>query len=82
MLREDPRPPDMKDFQDVYSLSLPSKFALPMQQESLWDKMMDERRRKDARTLLEQMRAEATNSLKDGDYILPDTLRNRSESNE
>ncbi len=82
VLREDPRPPDIKDFQEMYRASLPSKFALPLQQESLWDKMMDERRRKDARTLLEQMRAEATKSLSDGDYVLPDTLRNRGESNE
>jgi hypothetical protein len=82
VLREDPRPPDMKDFQDVYSLQMPSKFGSPILQESLWDKMMGEKRRKYEQTLLEQLRSEATKSLRDGEYDLPDTLRNRSEINE
>lgn len=79
MLREDPKLPDMKEFQEVYSLRAP-EIRFPGQPEPLWDRMMADRHRKYIQKLLEQMRAEATKELQGGEYVLPDNVRNRGDS--
>ncbi|HTU21446.1 MAG TPA: hypothetical protein VMG10_25640, partial [Gemmataceae bacterium] len=82
VLMEDPQPPERQEFYDVYSQpSLDDRdFLAPSQAEPLWSKMMADRQRKYARKVLEHLRSEATKDLQDGDYVLPDSVRNRSES--
>jgi hypothetical protein len=81
VLMEDPQPPERKEFFDAYSQpSLAHLDLLPVQQEPLWYQMMAERQRKYERAVLEQLRAEATKDLQDGEYVLPENVRNRSES--
>jgi hypothetical protein len=81
VLMEDPQPPERKEFYDAYSQpSMPSLDFMPAQEEPLWYKMMTDRQRKFERKVLEQLRAEATKDLQDGDYVLPDSVRTRTES--
>ena len=81
VLMEDPQPPERKEFYDAYSQpSLPNRDFMPAQEEPLWYKMMADRQRKYEQKLLEQLRAEATKDLQDGEYVLPDSVRTRSES--
>ena len=82
VLMEDPQPPQRREFYDVYNQPLLDNrdFMAPKQEEPLWSKMMADRQRKYAQKVLEQMRADATKDLQDGEYILPDSVRNRSES--
>jgi|GEM_PF-2472572 hypothetical protein len=81
VLMEDPQPPERKEFYDAYSQSsLAHLDLLPAQQEPLWYQMMAERQRKYDRQVLEQLRAEATKDLQDGEYVLPESIRNRGES--
>jgi hypothetical protein len=81
VLMEDPQPPERKEFYDAYSqTSMPSFDFMPAQEEPLWIKMMTNRQRKYERKVLEELRAEATKDLQDGEYVLPDAVRNRSES--
>jgi hypothetical protein len=81
VLREDPRPPDMKEFQEAYKLQNTANAGIS-RQEPLWDKMMVDRQRQYARQLLEQLRTEATKSLENGEYVLPETARNRGDSSD
>ncbi|HEY7330344.1 MAG TPA: hypothetical protein VH592_22080 [Gemmataceae bacterium] len=81
VLMEDPQSPERKEFYDAYSqTSLPSFDFMPAQEEPLWVKMMGDRQRKFERKVLEELRAEATKDLQDGEYVLPDIVRTRSES--
>jgi hypothetical protein len=82
VLMENPQPPERQEFYDVYGQpSLDNRdFMLPNQEEPMWSKMMADRQRKYALSVLEQLRTEATKELQDGEYVLPDNVRNRSES--
>lgn len=81
VLMEDPQPPERREFYGVYSqTSLDSLGLLPNQEESLWQQMMTDRQRKYAQKIVEQLRAEATKDLQDGEYVLPESVRNRGES--
>jgi hypothetical protein len=81
VLMEDPQPPERKEFYDAYSQpSLANLDLLPSQQEPLWNQMMADRQRKYDQKVLEQLRAEATKDLQDGEYVLPESVRNRGES--
>jgi hypothetical protein len=80
VLMEDPQPPQRKEFYDAYSQSsLPNLDLLPLHQGPLWDQMMADRQRKYHQMVLEQLRAEATKDLQDGEYVLPESVRNRGE---
>jgi hypothetical protein len=82
VLMEDPQPPERKEFYDAYNqASLGNLNLLPSQEEPLWNKMMADRQRKYNRKVLEQLRAEATKDIQDdGEYVLPDSIRNRAEA--
>jgi hypothetical protein len=81
VLMEDPQPPERQEFYDAYrQSSLPNLHLLPTQEEPLWYQMMAERQRKYEQEILVQLRTEATPDLQDGEYVLPDSVRNRSES--
>ncbi len=72
VLMENPQLPERKEFYEVYNLR--------NQEDPLWDKMTADRQHKYAQELLAQLRAEATKDLQGGEYVLPDNVRNRSES--
>jgi hypothetical protein len=80
VLMEDPQAPERKEFYDAYSQTSMPSFDLPGQEEPLWLKMMTDRQRKYERKMLEELRAEATKDLQDGEYVLPDIVRTRAES--
>lgn len=81
VLMEDPQPAERREFYGAYrQTSADSLGLLPSPEEPLWSQMMADRQRTYARKLMEQMRAEATKDLQDGDYVLPESVRNRSES--
>ncbi|MGH7168879.1 MAG: hypothetical protein ACRELG_01190, partial [Gemmataceae bacterium] len=82
VLMENPQPPERQEFYDVYNQPILENrgFMSFDQNEPLWSKMMADRQRKYARKVLEQLRSEATKDLQDGEYVLPDSVRNRSES--
>lgn len=82
VLMEDPQPPERKEFYDAYNqASLSNLNLLPSQEEPLWNQMMADRQRKYDRKVLEQLRAEATKDIQDdGEYVLPDSIRNRAEA--
>lgn len=81
VLMEDPQPPKREEFYGVYRRSsLDSLGLLPGQDEPLWQQMMADRQHDYAKKMLAQLRTEATKDLQDGDYVLPDSVRNRGES--
>lgn len=78
LLMEDPQPPKRQEFFDVYAQpELENRDLLPSQREPLWFQMMADRQRQYERKVLEQLRAEATKDLQDGEYDLPEEIRNR-----
>jgi hypothetical protein len=88
VLMEDPTPPERSEFYRVYNLLNQPKrdesnpFAKPPEP-PLWVRMMEQRQRKFARQIMEQLRAEATKELEDdGVYKLPESLRNRGPSSD
>lgn len=82
VLMENPQPPERREFYDVYGQpSLDNLGPLPNQEEQLWYKMMADRQRKFAQNVLMQLRTEATKDLQDGEYILPENVTNRGDSN-
>jgi hypothetical protein len=81
VLMEDPQPPERKEFYDAYNQASLGALNLPNQEEPLWNKMMADRQRKYDRKVLEQLRAEATKDIQDdGEYVLPESIRNRVEA--
>jgi hypothetical protein len=81
VLMENPQLPERREFYDVYNQpSLENLGLMPNQDEQLWYKMMAEQQRAYSQKILEQLRAEATKDLQDGEYVLPESVRNRSES--
>ncbi|MHB1422397.1 MAG: hypothetical protein ACYC3I_04210 [Gemmataceae bacterium] len=81
VLMENPQLPERREFLDVYNLpNIDNHNLFPNLDEPLWYQMMADRQRKYAQKLLEQLRAEATTDLQGGEYVLPDSIRNRSES--
>jgi hypothetical protein len=81
VLMENPQPPERREFYDVYGqLSLDNLGLLPVQEEQLWYKMMADQQRKFTQRIMEQLRAEATKDLQDGEYVLPESVRNRADS--
>lgn len=82
VLMENPQPPERREFYDVYGQPIVDNrdFMAPNQDEPLWSQMMADRQRKYARKVLEQLRSEATKDLQDGEYVLPDSVRNRGET--
>jgi hypothetical protein len=82
VLMENPQLPERREFYDVYGQPTLDNLGLfPDQEEQLWNKMMTERQRKFSQQMLEQLRAEATPDLQDGEYVLPESVRNRGDSN-
>ncbi len=81
VLMEDPQPAERREFYGAYrQSSMDNLGLLPNLQEPLWNQMMADRQHKYARKLMEQLRAEATPDLQDGEYVLPENIRNRGES--
>ncbi len=81
VLMENPQPPERREFYDVYGqLSLDALGLLPNQEDQLWYKMMADRQRKFTQDILKQLRSEATKDQQDGEYILPESITNRSDS--
>jgi hypothetical protein len=64
--------PTMKEFTELYSV-------VP-QSDQLWQMMMDEKHREFYQDLMKQLRAEAGKVDEDGNWIIPESIRNRSES--
>ncbi len=81
VLMENPQLPERREFYDVYNQpSLENLGLMPNQDEQLWYKMMAEQQRKYGQKILEQLRAEATKDLQDGEYVIPENVRSRGES--
>ena len=72
MLRENPQPPERREFYEVYNFR--------GEDNKVWNAMMQTRRQRYEQKLIEQLRAEATKSLEGGEYVLPDSVRGRGES--
>jgi hypothetical protein len=73
VLMEKPQIPERREFYEVYSSR--------GQDNIIWNQMMAARQRKYVDKMLEQMRAEATKNLENGEYVyLSDNVRNRADS--
>jgi hypothetical protein len=72
VLMEKPQVPDRREFYEVYDAR--------GQDNRLWAEMSNTRERKYAEKVLEQLRAEATKNLEDGEYVyLSDKVRGHGE---
>jgi hypothetical protein len=81
VLMENPQPPERSEFYKVYNLvNQENRNEFQKQEKPLWVQMMEDRQRKYIRGLMEQLRAEATKNLDNGEYVLPESVRNRGES--
>lgn len=72
VLMEKPSVPERREFYEIYSV--------PGKDNRLWMQMMQERQRTYSQKLMDQLRAEATPQLRDGNYDVPDAIRTRFDS--
>jgi len=72
VLKAEPGLPSRQRFYEVYNSHGMNN--------SLWTRMIDDRQRKYAEKVIEQLRAEATKDLEGGEYIIPEKVRSRGES--
>jgi hypothetical protein len=73
VLMEKPQVPERREFYEVYSSR--------GQDNIIWNQMMASRQRKYVDKMLEQMRAEATKNLENGEYVyLSDNVPSRADS--
>jgi hypothetical protein len=72
VLMEKPQVPERREFFDIYTT--------PGPEDRLWNEMMESRQRTYFLKVIEQLRTDATKSVENGEYVLPDNIRGRGES--
>lgn len=72
VLMEKPQVPERREFYDIYTT--------PGREDRLWNEMMESKRRTYFLKVMDQLRTDATKSVDNGEYILPDNVRERGQS--
>ena len=72
VLMEKPQVPERREFFDIYTT--------PGREDRLWNEMVESQRRAYFLKVMEQLRTDATKSVENGEYVLPDNIRERGQS--